>query len=484
MLIRHTILYLPAQLIGPLFQFIAAVAWTHWLAPDAYGVLAFMMAAQDLAFLVGLSWWSQFTLRYFGTYKGSEGRALYQRSENCILLFGSLVQAAMAVGALILLKTGLTPTLVVASILYTVTRSITTHLGERARARGQIVAYTAAQLIGPVAGFLIALGALSQIAATPEWALAGFAIAQLAGLAWLWHRLGLGFSIGWPDRGILRKALSFGMPLVASGGVAWFSVNGIRVIVEHGQGIEAVGLVSVGWGLGQRLASVAAMLVTAAAFPLAVKHLQAGARDTALAQLAQSGAILFGLLAPSSIGIILLTNQATDLLIAAPFRPVTVAVLPLAAMAGLARNIRVHFADQAFLLFERPKMTFIINAVEAVATLVGCWVGLEVGGLPGAAAGALAGALIGTATGFTMSIGFFGLPVPVSHMIRILAATAAMAVVLRVTIWADHSADLAFAVAGEIALGGLVYLATLGGLYAGPLREAFARRRAPRSAIV
>ncbi|HWG04177.1 MAG TPA: lipopolysaccharide biosynthesis protein [Beijerinckiaceae bacterium] len=484
MLIRHTILYLPAQLIGPLFQFIAAVAWTHWLAPDAYGILAFVLATQDLAYLVGLSWWSQFTLRYLGTFKGSESRAVYQRSENCIILLSSLLQAAMAVGALVVLKTPLTPTLVGASILYIVTRSITAHLGERARTRGEIVAYTVAQLFGPVVGFLIALGALSHIAATPEWALAGFAVAQFVGLVWLWSRLGLGFSIAWPDRAIFRKACSFGMPLVFSGAIAWFSINGIRVIVEHMQGIEAVGLISVGWGLGQRLASVAAMLVTAAAFPLAVKHLQAGARDAALTQLSQSGAILFGLLAPSAIGIILLTNQATNLLIAEPFRPVTLTVLPIAAIAGLVRNIRVHFADQSFLLFERPKLTLVINAVEAIGTLAGCWVGIEVGGLTGAAAGALAGALAGAVTGFAMSIAFFGLPIPVTHVTRILAATAAMAIVLRIAIWADQSADLALAVAGEIIVGGFVYVGVLAILYAGALRDLLARRRPPHSAAV
>ena len=253
-----------------------------------------MTASQELAFLVSLSWWSQYTLRYFGTFKGAEDCARYQRAENCILWLGALLQAAMAVGALLLLAVALTPPLVAASILYTVTRSITTHLGERARTRGQIVAYTTAQMVGPVAGFAIALGALSRIAATPECALAGFAVAQIAGLAWLWHRMGLGFSVAWPDRAILRKACAFGMPLVVAGAVAWLSVNGIRIVVQHSEGVEAVGLISVGWGLGQRLASVAAMLVTAAAFPLAVKHLQAGARDMALLQLAQSGAILLG----------------------------------------------------------------------------------------------------------------------------------------------------------------------------------------------
>ena len=57
MLIRQTFLYLPAQLIGPLFQFIAAVVWTHWLMPDAYGVLTFIFAAQELAYILCNGWW-------------------------------------------------------------------------------------------------------------------------------------------------------------------------------------------------------------------------------------------------------------------------------------------------------------------------------------------------------------------------------------------------------------------------------------------
>ena len=161
----------------------------------------------------------------------------------------------------------------------------------------------------------------------------------------------------------------------------------------------------------------------------------------------------------------------------------TLAVLPLAAAAGAVRNIRVHFADQVFLLFEKPNLMLVINVVEAVATLVGCWFGLDVGGLAGAAAGALAGAMIGTVTGFAMGIVLFGLPVPVAHLTRIFVATAAMAIVLRALIWADRSADLSLDVAGEIIVGGLVYVTTLAYLYSGPLRAALARRRALRSAI-
>ena len=54
MLLRQTLLYLPAQLVGPFALFIAAVVWTHLLPPDAYGTLMLVMAIQELIFGFGL----------------------------------------------------------------------------------------------------------------------------------------------------------------------------------------------------------------------------------------------------------------------------------------------------------------------------------------------------------------------------------------------------------------------------------------------
>src|SRR5665213_2619396 len=98
-LIRHTLLYLPAQLIGPVAQFAAAVVWTHWMSPDVYGVLTFMFAAQELAFVMSLSWWSQYTLRYFGALR-SEQTKPYRETEGPVLAATAFVQAALASAAL------------------------------------------------------------------------------------------------------------------------------------------------------------------------------------------------------------------------------------------------------------------------------------------------------------------------------------------------------------------------------------------------
>ncbi len=465
MLLRQTFLYLPAQLIGPLFQFIAAVVWTHWLAPEAYGMLAFIIAAQELVQVVCLSWWSHYMMRYVGGFADGAERQRYQQSENAVILAASLAQAGLALVILRGLGQTITPHLAGSTILFMVTRTATVHLLERSRTQGYIFAYSIGQMVGPVLGFGLAYLAVALVAPTPEAAIAGFAMAQLLGLVWLWRVLGLGIGLGLPKWHLMRAALAYGMPLVLAGMIGWVAVNGIRVIVEHFQGVEAVGLISVGWGLGLRLASVVAMLVTAAAYPLAVKRLQAGARDEALQQLSDNGALLLALLAPAIAGIILLTPELVDLLIAGPFRAVTISVLPLAALAGAVRNLRVHFADQVFLLMARTQYVVYINVTEAVAVVVFCAIGLHFGGFPGATAGCLAGSTIGAILGFALGRQQFGMPLPVAHSLRILLATALMAVILLQPVWTQLVPGELARLLVKIAAGGMIYSGLMSLLY-------------------
>ena len=63
MLIRQTIAYLPAQLIGPLSQFAMAIVLTHWLGAAEYGLTMLIFASQELTFRVSLAWWTSYMMR-------------------------------------------------------------------------------------------------------------------------------------------------------------------------------------------------------------------------------------------------------------------------------------------------------------------------------------------------------------------------------------------------------------------------------------
>ncbi len=471
MLIRQTILYAPAQIFGPLIQFVGAVVWTHWLAPEAYGVLTFVLAAQELVFLVSLAWWSQFTMRYVGAFDDDERRSVYLRTEGLVLVVAAAAQMLLSLTMLLAVAPRFAPSLALATIAFSVTRSATAHLSERARAHAQIGVYTVAQTAGPIFGFVLAFLLIATVSRTPEAALFGFAAPQAIALAWLWRRLGVIVEVNAFEPEIISKAMRFGLPLVAAGAIAWVGANGIRVIVQYLDSPEAMGLIAVGWGLGQRLAATVAMLVTAAAFPLAVRHMHDGDRKGALKQLASSGALLFAVLAPATAGLVVIAPQLINLTIAESFRPITLAVLPISAVAGGVRNMRVHFADQSTLLFERTDLTILINALEAAMVVVGCLVGLRQQGLVGAAEGACFGLTVGAIFSFGFARRRFGLIVPFARMFRICVATAAMVAAL---LWSPWAAELAnhriIGLLVQIVVGALVYLVSMAALHPAQVR--------------
>lgn len=474
MLLKRTLSFLPAQLAGPALQFIMAVALTHWLAPAAYGTTMLIVAAQEFVYLVGLSWFSHYTMRYLAGFEGEAARERYQRLENTVLLGSALAQSGAALLVLLLIDEPWSTGLVLATIAFTVTRSLCLHLAERARSAGAVLAYSIGQLCGPGLGLLIGLAAVQLLPASADIVLGSFALAQAIGAAAVWRRLRLPLLLGGLDRTLLAAAFRFGGPLLVSGGCVWIAANVIRIIVNEVEGAVALGLMSVGWALGQRLASVAAMLVTAAAYPLAVKAMTAGDPRRAMAQISANGALLFAVLAPSAVGLMLVAEPLTRALVAAEFQAVTIALLPLAALCGMIRNLRIHFADQAYLLNEAPVTLLWLTAAEAALTVVLVTAGVLLDGSHGGIVGACVAASCGLVATYGLARRRYGLLVPLAHVVRVLLATAAMAMALDAGTWPEGAAGLVL----QVGAGAAVYALALMLLNAGTALRTVRRLRA------
>ncbi|MGL4323864.1 MAG: lipopolysaccharide biosynthesis protein [Beijerinckiaceae bacterium] len=478
MLLRQTLMYLPAQLLAPLFLFVAAVVWTHVMPPGPYGVLMFIMAFQELAFYFALSWWSLTVLRYRDAFDAGSQRDHFQRTETTILYISIVVQIAFVAILLPLLGEKPDAELIIIACAFVVTRSLLQHFSERARAGGDVPCYTVAQVAGPVVGLALGLIFTKIWGARPAMALLGYALAQAAILPWVWVRSGAGFTPGRPGTDVIGAVLRYGLPLFFGGLLTWVSVNGIRVVVEHLRGAVELGLISVGWGLGQRLSSTAAMLVTAAAFPLAVQSFNAGDKAQGVAQIALNGSLLTGILAPAAAGIFLINEPLVKWLVAEPYWAVTIAVLPLALLSGVLRNLRVHFADQVFLLHERTGWAVTITVMEAVATIIGCVAGVYFGGTVGAVAGATAAHGVMTAFGFYLAVALLGLRIRWGDMARIALATAVMSA----GVWAVRGLAAGWpGMAIAVAVGAALYSLALVLLYPSALPLLRAKIKARRS---
>lgn len=462
MLLRHTLLYMPAQIIGPLFQLIAMVVWTHVVDEHTLGVITLVTATHELLQIGFLAWWSQYALRFFGRFQSGDESERFHRTENAILLISVVVQSAAIIGILFLvIAPDANAGLLAATVAYVITRSLNLYIGERARVQQQIGVYSIQQIIGPAAGFLIGLIMIKLFGQNPEWPLAGYAVAQLAATLIVLPKISHGRSI-WPvDRAIVNHALHYGIPLIVGGGLGWVGLNASRFIVNDMLGVAAAGLFAVGYGLGQRAAAVAAMLVTAAAFPIAVKRMEDSGSKAAMQQLADNSALLVAILAPSIVGIFMLRIEIVHLLIAAPFQQVTLAVLPLSVLVGAIRNLRAHLGDQVFLLHSRTRLMIVVAVIDATMTVVLSFIFIRHWGIVGGAVATVVAASAAAIASFAIGFSQFSLTLPFSHLIRIALATAAMGAILRLIPQAANFVALA----AHIAAGAVAYVAILALLY-------------------
>jgi O-antigen/teichoic acid export membrane protein len=463
MLLRHTLLYLPAQIIGPLFQLLAMIVWTHVVNDHTLGVITLITASHELLQIGFLSWWSQYALRFFGRYENAGEEQRFYATESFVILASCVLQSLAIVGVvLIVIAPDASPFLLAASVGYVISRTLNLYIGERARARHQIGIYSIQQIVGPSAGLLLGLFLIHLFGPAPEWPLAGYGVMQFLAALIVLPSIGYSGRL-WPiDREIFRHALHYGVPIIIGGGLGWVGLNASRFILNDMLGVAVAGLFAVGYGLGQRAAAVAAMLVTAAAFPLAVKHMEQGGSKAAMNQLVDNSALLFAILVPSIAGIYSLRTEIVHLLIAAPFQAATLAILPLSALAGSIRNLRAHFGDQVFLLHNRTRLMVVVSSIDAAVTVVLSVIFIHRWGLVGAAAATVASACAAATVSFLIGFTKFGLTLPVSHLLRSGVATVLMMVVLHQLPEATNFAGLAL----HIAIGASVYAAALAVFYA------------------
>jgi len=465
MLLRQTLLFLPAQIFGPLSQMVAAIVWTYWLGPEELGTYAIVWSIQELVGLAALYWWSSFVLRYATTLAGE--RARLDASDLAVQVAAALVQSALALGALALVL-GHAPSgnLAAATLAFTLTRNATSHFADRARARFETIPYTLLQAVGSLLGLVLGLAAVAHVAPTAEALLWSYTLAQLVGLAVALPLMRLTWARPQLHAAHLRAAWRYGAPLLVASVFAWVGSHAIRFVVEAGAGMEAVGYLTVGWWLGLRLTMFASLLVTGASFSVAVERIREVGHRAALPQFATNGALLLGILAPSVAGVWLLGRSLAANLVAAEYVTATIEILPWAVAAGAIRAFKNHGTDQCFLLFERTTINIWSTAFEAIATVVCCWIGLRLGGIHGAAAGCAVAAVLCTALSFAVANRLFGYHLRLGDLARIAAATLVMSVVLVALPAPQALAGLL----AEIAVGALAYGVVVAALFPAPAR--------------
>lgn len=476
MLLKHTLLYLPAQVVGPIVQFLSIVLWTYFLDPSEMGVLALITAAQELGYVATLVWFTLYTVRYFDKNAAPAELAQFLDTETGVLFLACGLTVLGVLAMPLFVSFAWNATIAAPSLAYCVLRTAGTHLTDRARTSADTVSYTIMQIVWPILGLVLGVTFVQVFGASAANVLWGYAAGQAVSLLVVAHRMGFGTRPMGFSRAMLATAVRYGMPLVAGGLFVWLANNGLRFVIERSEGAAAVGLVTVGWGLGIRAAAFASMLVTAAAFPLAVARVREGGMAEGQAQLIRNGILLLGILAPASAGLWAISTPLVERIVAAPFREMTAAVLPWAILAGAARNLRIHFGEQVFLLREETRVPLMTDIVDGLIVIAGAAAGLAHGGIEAGVAGASAGAVISLVVTLACGAYWHRFVFPASHLLRISGATAAMVLVLQSLSITSSAASLFVAIAAGVA----VYVLTLALVYPGGAEAVLTRVRALR----
>ena len=428
MLVRHTLLYLPAQGIGPAIQFATIVLWAHVLSPADMGVLTIVIALQEIISALSFSWWSQFALRFIARFSSREDRNTFIGTEGMALILSTLLQSILILPALAVFGPGLGDApLVIVTLLFVTTRSLVAYVSDRARAEALILLYSLLQTACPLAGLLLGVAMFRLTGASVFTVFCGFVIAQALALIVSCAMCDLVRRPPALDWKVLRQAAAFGIPVMLAGMLAVIAVSAPRFIVERFVGLSAVGLFSVGYGLGLRASSFASMLVTAGAYPIVVQKMETEGLSSAYAQLAKNITLLAFVVAPVASGLLAVNHPVVDLIIPAQYRDLTYFILPFATLGGLFRYLRAHTVDQVFLLRSKPGYITIIAIIDLLLAVVSSAVGLIEFGVIGAALGPMISSIITFLASWVTAIVLLRVRPPYAPLVGIIVSSSMMA---------------------------------------------------------
>lgn len=458
MLLKQTLLYLPAQILAPTIQFIAILVWAKLLTPTDLGVVTLVIASQEVCFAACFGWWQRYTLRFINSFGPDSGRLDYLRTEMFAMAASIVLQTAIITPVLISTFRGsMSPMLLAITTAFMITRSLNNYQSERARADARIALYSIIQICGPVIGFVVGLLIIWRFGSTPVAVFGGFCVAQLFGLAAGVAMSDFGRAFGRPSVPILKTAVTFGGAVMLASMLAIMAINAPRFIVNRELGIAAVGMFAVGYSLGLRASSFAVTLVTAGAYPMVVRKMEREGLAAAYEQLSKNMVMVAVSVMPVAFGLLGVNRSVVGILVAAKFKAATLTILPFSTMGGLFRYIRAHTSDQVFLVSLKPHFSTMIAVVDIIVAVISAFVGLKLLGLAGAALGPMISGMVTLTGSFVLSRTRFGFHAPIASFARILAASSAMCAVLWVLPVARH----AWMLGAYVALGAAIYVGLL-----------------------
>ncbi len=425
MLVRQSLIYSMGSIIPGAIAALLLMLYTRLLTPEEFGLYALVMAAIEFTWSLSLSWLSTAMVRLFPAQNNIPrflGSILSFFVAISLIVFvcvfaliffidDNRLQTLAILGVLLFIATGwmeLNSSLFMArldarrSAVIRITRSV----GAGLFAAAFVVAGAGAEgiLIGATLGML--LPGISQI--YRDWR----------------HAEGVGRFRDSEDLVKIGRPLAGG---IAVGSVGAYAGQAIVTVLE---GVAAFGFYAVGAEMAERLVMAILGPLSTAAAPLATHDLEKSGPEAATERLANACILMIGIMAPATVGLILVTPDIVTVLIGEEFQEMTLVLLPLATIATMLFAFRAGYMDQSFHLGMKQNFLFWREVVYLFVTVLNAFLLVSAFGVVGLGYAAVATTTIMLVVTHLFSRHAFTLPYPKAEIGKIILATIVMGAIV------------------------------------------------------
>jgi O-antigen/teichoic acid export membrane protein len=401
-MLSQTFHYSVASVVSAAIGLLSAVVFTRLLSPEEYGVYVVGLSTAGIVSALLFTWVRVAALRF-----QSEGGAVDVRKTIFVAYLISALAAPVAL------------------LVATLTTSVSQEL---LKARLQSFAFMTASIIRACLAFALCLAAAL---------LGGGGLCQLAMVAityFVTTMLFAGTILRTPVAGAkisdLRTFAGFGIPITLSGIVFAIHAALDRMLVFHFMGDHAAGQYGAAADLVRQIILIPAVSIASATIPLAVRAYAAGGAREARPHLEFSLEILLAAVLPAVAGVALTSSYIAGVILGSEFRETAATIMPILAFAWLFQSISQSYIHASFHLAKTPFMMTTQSIAMLIANLLIMPVLLARFGLVGAAFSLVIVEACGAAFGWYLTRKAFPLPFNAFQVLRIVAATAIMALVL------------------------------------------------------
>ena len=421
-MLSQTFHYSVASVVSAAIGLLSAVVFTRLLTPEEYGVYVVGLSTAGIVSALLFTWVRVSALRF-----QSEGGAVDVRKT---IFVAYLISALAAPVALLVatLTTSVSLERNLAAIFFALGLGLFELGQELLKARLQSFAFMSASIIRACLAFTLCLAAAL---------LGGGGLCQLAMVTITYFVTTMLFAgtilrspVAGPKISDLRTFAGFGIPITLSGIVFALHAALDRMLVFHFMGDHAAGQYGASADLVRQIILIPAVSIASATIPLAVRAYATGGAGEARPHLEFSLEILLAAVLPAVAGVALTSSYIAGVILGSEFRETAAQIMPILAFAWLFQSISQSYIHASFHLAKTPFMMTTQSIAMLIANLLVMPVLLARFGLVGAASSLVIVEACGAGFGWYLTRKAFPLPFNAFQVMRIVAATAIMALVL------------------------------------------------------